>query len=78
MVKALADRLAEAFAECLHAQRARDWGYGPDEQLTQRGARSPRSTAASGRRSAIPACPDHTEKGTLFELLDAPARRASS
>ena len=70
MVKALADRLAEAFAESLHAQARTDWGFGLDEQLTNdelieekyRGIRP-----APG----YPACPDHTEKKTLFELLDA-------
>jgi 5-methyltetrahydrofolate--homocysteine methyltransferase len=68
MAKALADRLAEAFAEFLH-QRARDeWGYGKKEQLTNeelirekyRGIRP-----APG----YPACPDHTEKRLLFDLL---------
>ncbi len=71
MVKALADRLAEAFAEYLHAQARRDWGYGRDENLTcedlirekYRGIRP-----APG----YPACPDHTEKSALFSLLDAP------
>jgi 5-methyltetrahydrofolate--homocysteine methyltransferase len=70
MVKALADRLAEAFAECLHARARADWGYGAAENLSHdelidekyRGIRP-----APG----YPACPDHTEKHTLFELLDA-------
>ena len=70
MVKALADRLAEAFAEYLHARARDDWGYGRDENLTNdclireeyRGIRP-----AAG----YPAQPDHTEKGTLFDLLDA-------
>jgi 5-methyltetrahydrofolate--homocysteine methyltransferase len=70
MVKALADRLAEAFAECLHRTARHDWGYGASEQLSNdemiaekyRGIRP-----APG----YPACPDHTEKRTLFELLDA-------
>jgi 5-methyltetrahydrofolate--homocysteine methyltransferase len=70
MVKALADRLAEACAEWLHQQvRKEYWGYAADEQLENdelikekyRGIRP-----APG----YPACPDHTEKGTLFELLD--------
>ena len=54
MVKALADRLAEAFAERLH-QRVRKefWGYAPDEALEQRGADRARSIAASARRPAI-------------------------
>ena len=73
MAKALADRLAEAFAEYLHAQARKDWGYGKGEQLT------PDDLAAEkyrGIRPAFgyPACPDHTEKKTLFELLDAPAQ----
>jgi 5-methyltetrahydrofolate--homocysteine methyltransferase len=73
MAKALADRLAEAFAEYLHAQARKDWGYGKQEQLT------PEDLAAEkyrGIRPAFgyPACPDHTEKKTLFELLDAPAQ----
>jgi 5-methyltetrahydrofolate--homocysteine methyltransferase len=69
MAEALADRLAEAFAECLHKQARDDWGFGRTEGLTQqeiihekyRGIRP-----AAG----YPACPDHTEKGTLFRLLD--------
>jgi len=71
MVKALADRLAEAFAERLHERVRREfWGYAPDEHLTgeelvqekYRGVRP-----APG----YPGCPDHTEKITLFQLLDA-------
>ncbi len=70
MAKALADRLAEAFAEKLHQQARRDWGFGADETLTNddlieekyRGIRP-----APG----YPACPDHTEKWTLWDLLDA-------
>ena len=70
MVKALADRLAEAFAEYLHARVRREWGYGVDETLT------PEDLAAEkyrGIRPAFgyPACPDHSEKGKLFDLLDA-------
>ncbi len=70
MVKALADRLAEAFAEYLHAEARCDWGYGADEQL------SPQDLAAEkyrGIRPAFgyPACPDHTEKRKLFHLLRA-------
>ena len=73
MLKALADRLAEAFAERLH-QRVRTelWGYAPDEALsneqliaeTYRGIRP-----APG----YPACPDHRVKRAMFEVLDAPA-----
>jgi len=71
MLKALADRLAEAFAEWLHARVRREyWGYAPGEGL---------DTAAlireeyRGIRPApgYPACPDHTVKGALFELLQA-------
>ncbi|HEY8103568.1 MAG TPA: methionine synthase [Gaiellaceae bacterium] len=69
MVKALADRLAEAFAEWLHLQARREW-YEPDASPT-----SEELVAESyrGIRPAFgyPACPDHSEKGTLFELLDA-------
>ena len=69
MAEALADRLAEAFAEYLHERARRDWGYGRTEKLTKaeliaekyRGIRP-----AAG----YPACPDHTEKGALWRLLD--------
>ena len=73
MVKALADRLAEAFAEYLHAQARKDWGYGDDERLT---ADDLIAEKYRGIRPAFgyPACPDHSEKFKLFELLDAPAR----
>jgi 5-methyltetrahydrofolate--homocysteine methyltransferase len=72
MVKALADRLAEAFAECLHARARRDWGYGRDENLDSEDLAAERYR---GIRPAYgyPACPDHSEKRTLFELLEAPA-----
>jgi 5-methyltetrahydrofolate--homocysteine methyltransferase len=72
IVKALADRLAEAFAEYLHAQARRDWGYGADEKLT---ADELRGEKFRGIRPAFgyPACPDHSEKAELFRLLDAPA-----
>ncbi len=72
LLKAIADRLAEAFAEHLHERvRKEFWGYAPDEKLPNdalireeyRGIRP-----APG----YPACPDHTEKGTLFDLLRAP------
>ncbi len=71
IVKALADRLAEAFAEYLHAQARRDWGYGAGEKL------DPDDLIAEkdrGIRPAFgyPACPDHTEKASLFRLLHAP------
>jgi 5-methyltetrahydrofolate--homocysteine methyltransferase len=71
MAKAIADRLAEAFAECLHQKVRRElWGYAPDESL---GNDDLISEKYQGIRPApgYPACPDHTEKKTLFELLDA-------
>ncbi len=71
MVKALADRLAEAFAEYLHAQARRDWGYGERENLSMDALIAEKYR---GIRPAFgyPACPDHSEKFKLFELLDAP------
>jgi 5-methyltetrahydrofolate--homocysteine methyltransferase len=73
MLKALADRLAEAFAEHLHARVRREfWGYASDEAL-------PNDALIEERYDGIrpapgyPACPDHTEKRTLFDLLDATA-----
>jgi 5-methyltetrahydrofolate--homocysteine methyltransferase len=70
MAKALADRLAEAFAELLHAQARRDWGYGRDEKLSNEELIDEKYR---GIRPApgYPACPDHTEKRTLFDLLGA-------
>ncbi len=72
MVKALADRLAEAFAEYLHERARRDWGYGADENLTKEDLIAEKFR---GIRPAFgyPACPDHSEKVKLFELLDAPS-----
>jgi 5-methyltetrahydrofolate--homocysteine methyltransferase len=72
MTKALADRLAEAFAEFLHERARRDWGYGKEERLSKddliaekyRGIRP-----AAG----YPSCPDHTEKRKVWELLDVEA-----
>jgi 5-methyltetrahydrofolate--homocysteine methyltransferase len=69
MAEAIADRLAEAFAECLHKRVRDEWGYGRTEDLSKtdlifekyRGIRP-----AAG----YPACPDHTEKGALWRLLD--------
>ncbi|MDB6110170.1 MAG: metH, partial [Pedosphaera sp.] len=69
MTKALADRLAEAFAEYLHKRAREEWGFGKTENLSHeelirekyRGIRP-----AAG----YPACPDHTEKGILWQLLD--------
>ncbi len=71
MVKALADRLAEAFAELMHARVRREyWGYQPDEALDNEAVIEERY---QGIRPApgYPACPEHTEKETLWELLDA-------
>jgi 5-methyltetrahydrofolate--homocysteine methyltransferase len=71
MVKALADRLAEAFAELMHARVRRDlWGYAADEQLDYQDLIAEKYR---GIRPApgYPACPDHTEKGPLFALLRA-------
>ncbi|MDP1637276.1 MAG: methionine synthase [Candidatus Nitrotoga sp.] len=72
MLKALADRLAEAFAELLHARVRREfWGYAADEQISTEDLIDEKYR---GIRPApgYPACPDHTEKRALFELLDAP------
>ena len=69
MVKALADRLAEAFAEQLHERARREW-YAPDERLT---AGQLAAEEYRGIRPAFgyPACPDHSEKFKLFHLLEA-------
>jgi 5-methyltetrahydrofolate--homocysteine methyltransferase len=69
MAEALADRLAEAFAEYLHKRVREEWGYGrseglSNEQLIHEEYRGIRPAAG------YPACPDHTEKGTLWRLLD--------
>lgn len=74
MVKALADRLAEAFAEYLHKQiRTTHWGYQPNETLTNEELIK---ETYSGIRPApgYPACPDHLEKETIWELLDVENR----
>jgi len=71
MLKALADRLAEAFAERLHERvRRESWGYAPDERLSNAELIAERYR---GIRPApgYPACPDHRGKITIFELLDA-------
>jgi len=71
MLKALADRLAEAFAERLHQRvRTEYWGYAADESLTNEEMIAEKY---AGIRPAVgyPSCPDHTEKGELFRLLDA-------
>jgi 5-methyltetrahydrofolate--homocysteine methyltransferase len=72
MVKALADRLAEAFAEYLHQRVRRQWGYGQDEHLTLEELIAEKYR---GIRPAFgyPACPDHSEKFKLFAVLDAPS-----
>ncbi|TGN65643.1 methionine synthase [Nocardioides eburneiflavus] len=70
LLESLADRLAEAFAEHLHEQvRKEHWGYAPDEQLDNVGLIKEQY---DGIRPApgYPACPEHTEKQTLWELLD--------
>jgi len=72
MAEALADRLAEAFAECLHKRVRDEWGYGCDEGL------SPAELIQEKYRGirpapGYPACPDHTEKGTIWKLLDVEA-----
>ncbi|MEX5215071.1 MAG: methionine synthase [Nitrospiraceae bacterium] len=70
MAKALADRLAEAFAEYLHLRVRREWGYGKDERLSNEDLIRERYR---GIRPApgYPACPDHTEKRLIFNLLQA-------
>jgi 5-methyltetrahydrofolate--homocysteine methyltransferase len=70
MVQAVADRFAEAFAELLHERARRDWGFGNQETLSQEEliAESYRGIRPA---AGYPACPDHTEKKTLFDLLDA-------
>lgn len=71
MIKALADRLAESFAEHMHSRVRKElWGYDSDETLSNEDMIRERY---SGIRPApgYPACPDHTEKGSLFKLLDA-------
>jgi 5-methyltetrahydrofolate--homocysteine methyltransferase len=72
MAEAIADRLAEAFAECLHKRVREEWGYGcweglSNEDLIHEKYRGIRPAAG------YPACPDHTEKGTLWRLLDVQA-----
>ena len=72
LLKALADRLAEAFAERLHQRVRREfWGYAPDEALDNQALIA---ESYQGIRPApgYPACPDHTEKATLWDLLDVP------
>ncbi len=78
LLKALADRLAEAFAERMHERVRREfWGYAPDEALDNEALIAEKYR---GIRPApgYPACPDHTEKATLFRLLDATNRAGIS
>jgi 5-methyltetrahydrofolate--homocysteine methyltransferase len=74
MAKALADRLAEAFAERMHELvRKEYWGYSKDESLSNE-ALIKEEYAGIRPAPGYPACPEHTEKGTLFALLDAEAK----
>jgi 5-methyltetrahydrofolate--homocysteine methyltransferase len=72
MAEAIGDRLAEAFAECLHKQARDEWGYGRQEGLSNEDLIHEKDR---GIRPApgYPACPDHTEKGTIWRLLDVQA-----
>ncbi len=72
LVKSLADRLAEAFAERLHEIARADWGYGAEEHLST-GDLIDEKYRGIRPAPGYPACPDHTEKQILFDLLDAPA-----
>jgi 5-methyltetrahydrofolate--homocysteine methyltransferase len=73
MAEAIADRLAEAFAECLHKRVRDEWGYGRNEGLSTEDLIHEKYR---GIRPApgYPACPDHTEKGTIWRLLDVEAK----
>ena len=74
MIRALADRIAEAFAEWLHERVRREyWGYAPEEDLSNEALIGERYR---GIRPApgYPACPDHTEKHVIWSLLDVTAR----
>jgi 5-methyltetrahydrofolate--homocysteine methyltransferase len=72
MAEAVGDRLAEAFAECLHKRVRDEWGYGREENLNNEDFIAEKYR---GIRPApgYPACPDHTEKGTIWRLLDVQA-----
>ncbi len=72
MAEAVGDRLAEAFAECLHKRVRDEWGYGCEEGLSNADIIAEKYR---GIRPApgYPACPDHTEKGTIWKLLDVQA-----
>jgi 5-methyltetrahydrofolate--homocysteine methyltransferase len=73
MAEALADRLAEAFAEYLHQRTRQEWNLGSEEHLSN-------DDLIHGKYRGIrpapgyPACPDHTEKGAIWQLLDVEAR----
>jgi 5-methyltetrahydrofolate--homocysteine methyltransferase len=69
MTKALADRLAEAFAELLHQRARKEWGYGQTENLTNE-ALIREKYRGIRPAAGYPACPDHTEKWTLWKLLE--------
>jgi len=70
LLKALADRLAEAFAEHLHERvRKEFWGYAADERLSN-DELIRRTVSRHPPRPRLSACPDHTEKGQLWQLLD--------
>ena len=73
LAKALADRLAEAFAEWLHQRAREDWGYGRGEALSK-GELILEKYRGIRPAPGYPACPDHTEKRLLFDLLGAEAR----
>src|SRR5260221_9038384 len=74
MTKALAYRLAEAFAEYLHERSRREWGFGAKEKLSKEDLI--RESYRGIRPAAgYPSCPDHTEKRTLFDLLQAEKNR---
>jgi len=72
MAEAVADRLAEAFAECLHKRVRDEWGYGCQENLTP-GELIQEKYRGIRPAAGYPACPDHTEKGILWRLLDVQA-----
>ncbi len=73
LTKALADRLAEAFAELLHERARRDWGFGREERLSKEDLISEKYR---GIRPAAgyPSCPDHSEKPAVWRLLDVEAK----
>jgi 5-methyltetrahydrofolate--homocysteine methyltransferase len=73
LVKSLADRLAEAAAEWLHKEARDQWGYGREERLSAEDLIEERYRGIRPAQG-YPACPDHTEKRTLFQLLEAPER----